>query len=67
LLKENVNSKIISLVTRALTHEEPQLHVQPGAAQGVISTKGSKRRGKVSLTHCGDGGGVVVLERPMCI
>ena len=45
-----------SLVTQALTQEEPQLHVQPGAARGDVSMDGRKQRDKVRLTHCGETG-----------
>jgi hypothetical protein len=44
--------KLKSLVTRALTQEEPQLHVQPGAARGDVSRDWRKQSDKVWLTHC---------------
>jgi hypothetical protein len=41
-----------SLVTEALTQEEPQLHVQPGAARNGVSMDGKKQGDNVRLTHC---------------
>ena len=40
---------MVLLVTEALTQEEPQLHVQPGAAGGDVSMDGRKQGTKLGL------------------
>ena len=65
---------MVLLVTQALTQEEPQLHVQPGAAGGC--QHGREEAGdKARLTHCGETGayfasrkaGVLVRFGVLCI
>jgi hypothetical protein len=45
-----------SLVTEALTQEEPQLQVQPGSAKEDVSMDGKKQSDKVRPTHCEETG-----------
>jgi hypothetical protein len=47
----------------ALTHVEPQLHVQPGAAQRGFSTTGTERRVKRGLPIVERFVGIAALDR----
>ena len=63
-MKRGLYQRIVWPVIGPLTHEEPQLHVQPGAARRKSVQKGERVESRLPIAaRCGE----LVLERPSCL